>query len=85
MIRFQTFADLFTRCPFAIQTQHPGFYYQEAAYQSMARKQLAQSTCRRIEQTDFDSSEFLKTTEFYGQRPWRQHHQSKLFKKKTKF
>ncbi|CAF2858872.1 unnamed protein product [Rotaria sp. Silwood2] len=73
--QFQTFGDLFTRCPLAIQTQHPGFYYQEAAYQSMARKQIAQ-TCRRIEQADFDPSEFLKATEFYGQRPWRQHHQS---------
>ncbi|UJR26957.1 hypothetical protein I4U23_008264 [Adineta vaga] len=74
--QFQTFGDLFTRCPQAIQTQHPGFYYQESAYQSMARKQIAHTTCRRIEQADFDSSEFLKPTEFYGQRPWRQHHQS---------
>ncbi|CAF0949450.1 unnamed protein product [Adineta steineri] len=74
--QFQTFADLFTRCPLAIQTQHPGFYYQESAYQSMARKQIAQTTCRRIEPTDFDPNEFLKSTEFYGQRPWRQHHQS---------
>jgi hypothetical protein len=82
--RFQTFADLFIRCPLAIQTQHPGFYYQESAYQSMARKQLAQTTCRRIEQADFDSSEFLKPTEFYGQRPWRQHHQSKLSGTKAK-
>ncbi|CAF4925577.1 unnamed protein product [Rotaria sp. Silwood1] len=81
--QFQTFGDLFTRCPLAIQTQHPGFYYQEAAYQSMARKQIAQ-TCRRIEQADFDPSEFLKATEFFGQRPWRQHHQSKLFKKKNR-
>ena len=76
-IRFQTFGDLFTRCPLAIQTQHPGFYYQESAYQSMARKQIAQSTCRRVEEANFDPSEFLKATEFYGQRPWRQHHQSK--------
>ena len=76
LFRFQTFADLFTRCPFAIQTQHPGFYYQEAAYQSMARKQLAQTTCQRLENPDLDTSEFLKGTEFYGQRPWRQHHQS---------
>jgi tetratricopeptide (TPR) repeat protein len=74
--QFQTFGDLFTRCPLAIQTQHPGFYYQEAAYQSMARKQIAQTTCHRIEQANFDPSEFLKPTEFYGQRPWRQHHQS---------
>ena len=43
----------------------------------MARKQIAQATCQRIEQTDLDSNEFLKSTEFYGQRPWRQHHQSK--------
>jgi len=82
--RFQTFADLFIRCPLAIQTQHPGFYYQESAYQSMARKQIAQTTCRRIEQADFDSSEFLKATEFYGQRPWRQHHQSKSDRKKNR-
>ena len=76
--RFQIFGDLFALCPQAIQTQHPGFYYQESAYQSMARKQIAQTTCRRVEQADFDSSEFLKPTEFYGQRPWRQHHQSKF-------
>lgn len=74
--QFQTFGDLFSRCTLAIQTQHPGFYYQEAAYQSMARKQIAQMTCHRIEQADFDPNEFLKSTEFYGQRPWRQHHQS---------
>ena len=43
----------------------------------MARKQIAQTTCHRIEQADFDPSEFLKATEFFGQRPWRQHHQSK--------
>ncbi|CAF2034081.1 unnamed protein product [Rotaria magnacalcarata] len=73
--QFQTFADLFTLCPLAIQTQHPGFYYQEAAYQSMARKQISQA-CNRIEQADVDPSEFLKGTEFFGQRPWRQHHQS---------
>ena len=82
--RFQTFGDLFSRCTLAIQTQHPGFYYQEAAYQSMARKQIAQATCQRIEQTDLDSNEFLKSTEFYGQRPWRQHHQSKYQKSRTK-
>ncbi|CAF1422860.1 unnamed protein product [Didymodactylos carnosus] len=74
--QFQIFADLFTRCPHAIQTQHPGFYYQEAAYQAMARKQLAHTLCRGIEQSNYDPSEFLKSPEFYGQRPWRQHHQS---------
>lgn len=75
------FGDLFTQCTLAIQIQHPGFYYQEAAYQSMARKQNAQTTCRRVEKLDVDPNEFLKTTEFYGQRPWRQHHQSKSFDK----
>jgi len=74
--QFQMFGDLFTQCTLAIQIQHPGFYYQEAAYQSMARKQNAQTTCRRVEKLDVDPNEFLKATEFYGQRPWRQHHQS---------
>jgi len=44
--RFQLFGDLFDEAIklgglTAIQTQHPGFYYQQAAYHSETRRQLA--------------------------------------------
>jgi len=46
MCRFQLFGDLFDEAVklgglTAIQTQHPGFYYQQAAYHSATRRQLA--------------------------------------------
>ena len=46
MCRFQLFGDLFEEAVklgglTAIQTQHPGFYYQQAAYHSVTRRQLA--------------------------------------------
>jgi len=44
--RFQLFGDLFEEAVklgglTAIQTQHPGFYYQQATYHSVSRRQLA--------------------------------------------
>ena len=44
--RFQLFGDLFEEAIklgglTAIQTQHPGFYYQQAAYHSLTRRQIS--------------------------------------------
>lgn len=47
--RFAVFGDLFEEAIkaglTAIQTQHPGFYYQEAARHAIARKQLCRGLC----------------------------------------
>ena len=47
--RFQAFGDLFDEAIklglTAIQTQNPGFYYQQAAYYAQERKQLAKALC----------------------------------------
>lgn len=47
--RFQAFGDLFDEAIklglTAIQTQNPGFYYQQAAYYAQERKQLASMLC----------------------------------------
>ena len=48
--RFHVFGDLFDEAIklglTAIQTQHPGFYYQQAANHAIARKHLATATCK---------------------------------------
>lgn len=48
--RFQVFGDLFDEAIklglTAIQTQHPGFYYQQAANHAIARKQLCHGSCK---------------------------------------
>lgn len=50
--RFQSFGELFDEAIklglTAIQTQNPGFYYQQAACYSQDRKQLAQQLCQVI-------------------------------------
>lgn len=50
--RFQSFGELFDEAIklglTAIQTQNPGFYYQQAACYSQERKQLAQQLCEVI-------------------------------------
>ncbi len=47
--RFSIFGDLFDDAIklglTAIQTQHPGFYYQQAANHAIARKQLCRGLC----------------------------------------
>lgn len=47
--RFQVFGDLFDEAIklglTAIQTQHPGFYYQQAANHAIFRKQLCHGLC----------------------------------------
>lgn len=48
--RFQVFGDLFDEAIklglTAIQTQHPGFYYQQGANHAVARKQLCRGLCK---------------------------------------
>ncbi|XP_029368673.1 trafficking protein particle complex subunit 11 isoform X1 [Echeneis naucrates] len=80
--QFQSFGDLFDEAIklglTAIQTQNPGFYYQQAACFSQERKQLAQQLCQAA--VNYPSPDPLDTQsgglDFYGQRPWRQGHQS---------
>lgn len=51
-VRFQSFGELFDEAIklglTAIQTQNPGFYYQQAACYSQDRKQLAQQLCQVV-------------------------------------
>ncbi|XP_033971616.1 trafficking protein particle complex subunit 11 [Trematomus bernacchii] len=80
--QFQSFGELFDEAIklglTAIQTQNPGFYYQQAACYSQDRKQLAQQLCQAA--ASLPSPEPVDTQsgglDFYGQRPWRQGHQS---------
>ncbi|WAR03659.1 TPC11-like protein [Mya arenaria] len=79
--QFQVFGDLFDEAIklglTAIQTQHPGFYYQQAANHAIARKHLARGTCKALTSPlSPDPLESLANLDFYGQRPWRQGHQS---------
>ncbi|XP_078252931.1 trafficking protein particle complex subunit 11 [Rhinoraja longicauda] len=83
--QFQAFGDLFDEAIklglTAIQTQNPGFYYQQAAYYAQERKQLASQLCSHDSLTTYPSPDPLETPsglmDFFGQRPWRQGHQSK--------
>uniref|UniRef100_A0A8D0A7R5 Trafficking protein particle complex subunit 11 n=1 Tax=Sander lucioperca TaxID=283035 RepID=A0A8D0A7R5_SANLU len=80
--QFQSFGELFDEAIklglTAIQTQNPGFYYQQAACYSQDRKTLAQQLCQAG--ASYPSPEPGDTQsgglDFYGQRPWRQGHQS---------
>ncbi|XP_056140033.1 trafficking protein particle complex subunit 11 [Lampris incognitus] len=80
--QFQSFGELFDEAIklglTAIQTQNPGFYYQQAACYSQERKLLAQQLCQAG--VSYPSPDPLDTPgsglDFYGQRPWRQGHQS---------
>uniref|UniRef100_A0A4W3JQ34 Trafficking protein particle complex subunit 11 n=1 Tax=Callorhinchus milii TaxID=7868 RepID=A0A4W3JQ34_CALMI len=78
--QFQAFGDLFDEAIklglTAIQTQNPGFYYQQAAYYAQERKQLANHLCNHDTSTTYPSPDLLETPagvlDFFGQRPWRQ-------------
>ncbi|KAF6730704.1 Trafficking protein particle complex subunit 11 [Oryzias melastigma] len=80
--QFQSFGELFDEAIklglAAIQTQNPGFYYQQAACYTQDRKQLAHQLCQAG--ASYPSPDPLDTQsgglDFYGQRPWRQGHQS---------
>ena len=72
--QFSLFADVFDEAirqglP-AIQTQHPGFYYQMAAANLLERKRVAEQI--QIDPTTpIQSNSLDGHIEFYGQRPWR--------------
>ncbi|KAM8938658.1 trafficking protein particle complex subunit 11 [Pelodytes ibericus] len=78
--QFQAFGDLFDEAIklglTAIQTQNPGFYYQQAAYYAQERKQLAGHLSSHDLSVAYPSPDPLHipsgVLDFYGQRPWRQ-------------
>ncbi|KAM3937210.1 trafficking protein particle complex subunit 11 [Leptodactylus fuscus] len=78
--QFQAFGDLFDEAIklglTAIQTQNPGFYYQQAAYYAQERKHLASLLCNHDSSVAYPSPDPLETPngvlDFYGQRAWRQ-------------
>uniref|UniRef100_A0A8D0A3G1 Trafficking protein particle complex subunit 11 n=1 Tax=Sander lucioperca TaxID=283035 RepID=A0A8D0A3G1_SANLU len=79
--QFQSFGELFDEAIklglTAIQTQNPGFYYQQAACYSQDRKTLAQQLCQVMISVTNQNPPFSSGgLDFYGQRPWRQGHQS---------
>ncbi|TRY90082.1 hypothetical protein DNTS_031586 [Danionella cerebrum] len=82
--QFQSFGDLFDEAIklglTAIQTQNPGFYYQQAAYYAQERKQQAGHLCSHEPGVGYPAPDPLETSsgalDFYGQRAWRQGHQS---------
>ena len=80
--QFSIFGDLFSEAInavglAAVQTQHPGFYYQRAAYYAQVRKQLASSICGQVKKEVYPGDDPLlcEKLEYFGQRPWRQGHQ----------
>ncbi|KAM9776808.1 trafficking protein particle complex subunit 11 [Syngnathus typhle] len=77
--QFQCFGELFDDAikmglP-PIQTQNPGFYYQQAAYYSQERKRLALQL-RQVGPVHSSSDPLSGGLDYYGQRAWRQGHQS---------
>ncbi|KAL7858534.1 hypothetical protein AOLI_G00186360 [Acnodon oligacanthus] len=82
--QFQSFGDLFDEAIklglTAIQTQNPGFYYQQAACYAQERKQQAGQLCSHEPNVSYPTPDPLETAtgalDFYGQRAWRQGHQS---------
>ncbi|XP_077387667.1 trafficking protein particle complex subunit 11 [Festucalex cinctus] len=80
--QFQSFGELFDDAIklglAAIQTQNPGFYYQQAAYYSQERKRLALqlSQAGPIHPSPDPLDILSGGLDYYGQRPWRQGHQS---------
>ncbi|XP_022117292.2 trafficking protein particle complex subunit 11 [Pieris rapae] len=55
----------------AIQSQHPGFYYQYAAQFTVKRRQAMRSVCCEALQYPAPPDPMEGIVEFYGQRPWR--------------
>ncbi|RWS07700.1 hypothetical protein B4U79_13175 [Dinothrombium tinctorium] len=56
------------------QTQHPGYYYHEAALQAIVRKRLCYKICQYVYMNENDYQGAISKfspLEFYGQRPWR--------------
>lgn len=55
----------------AIQSQHPGFFYQLAAQFTVKRRQAMRSVCSEATQYPPAPDPLEGIVEFYGQRPWR--------------
>nr|XP_022918044.1 trafficking protein particle complex subunit 11 [Onthophagus taurus] len=56
----------------AVQTQHPGLYYQQAAQFIILRRKLCHDLCGHVlHYPNPDPLQGASTLEFYGQRPWR--------------
>lgn len=55
----------------AIQSQHPGFYYQHAAQFTVKRRQAMRSVCAEALQYPPPPDPMDGIVEFFGQRPWR--------------
>ncbi|KAJ8940840.1 hypothetical protein NQ318_005286 [Aromia moschata] len=74
--QYSVFGDIFDEAvklglP-AVQTQHPGIYYQQAAQYAIMRKKSCQELCSSvIAYPHPDPLEGANQLEFYGQRPWR--------------
>ncbi len=80
--QFSIFAELFAEAveiglP-AVQHQHPGFYFQQAADLTMQRRESASMVCAKhlsstaLTGTDLiDSQQQQQQLEFWGQRSWR--------------
>ncbi|CAL4110444.1 unnamed protein product, partial [Meganyctiphanes norvegica] len=76
--QYQLFGDVFEEAvrnglP-AVQTQNPGFYYQQAAQYGALRRNTAAQVCKDVTNSPPSSTNLLegwKDLEFYGQRPWR--------------
>lgn len=73
--QFSGFGDLFEEAIksglSAIQTQHPGFYYQQAALHARARKETCRTLCQNTTAPSGNLLANLNNLEYYGQRPWR--------------
>ena len=77
MIRFAVFGGLFEEAielglP-AIQTQHPGFYYQQSASHAVLRKKATLEDYASLDQSVTTPMPHVSPLhlEFYGQRHWR--------------
>jgi len=66
----QLFLDAHRNGQQAIQTQHPGIYFQLAADYAISRRKLAEEQCNQI-QSYPQPDPLMDTPIFYGQRPWR--------------
>ncbi|KAF2366830.1 Foie gras liver health family 1 [Trinorchestia longiramus] len=55
----------------AVQTQHPGFYYQQAAQFASLRRTTALHLCSGATGNHQHLLDGLESLEIYGQRPWR--------------
>ncbi|GAB6030246.1 Trafficking protein particle complex subunit 11, variant 2 [Chamberlinius hualienensis] len=73
--QFCSFGDLFEESIklglSAIQTQHPGFYYQQAAVHAVARRKKCQQLCQDAINSKNPSVINTSSVEYYGQRAWR--------------